>query len=56
MTPNFDFGKYAVYVVPSYLISAGVIGALIADTLLRARRWRREVERREALKDKRKPG
>jgi heme exporter protein CcmD len=50
MTPNFEFGKYAAYIVPSYLISAAVIGALIADTLLRARRWKREVTRREALK------
>ena len=56
MTPNFDFGKYAVYIVPSYLISAAVIGALIADTLLRARRWKREAERLQALKDKAKAG
>jgi heme exporter protein D len=48
--PNFELGKYAVYIVPAYLISAVVIAALVADTLLRARRWKREVERREALK------
>jgi heme exporter protein D len=53
--PNLELGKYAAYIVPAYLISALVIGALVADTLLRVRRWKREVERREALKaDKRK--
>jgi heme exporter protein CcmD len=52
--PNLEFGKYAAYIVPSYLISAGVIAALVADSLLRARHWKREVERREALRDSRK--
>jgi heme exporter protein CcmD len=45
--PNFEFGKYAAYIVPAYLISLLVIGALVADTVLRARHWKREVERRE---------
>lgn len=54
--PNFELGKYAIYIVPAYLISALVIGALVVDTLLRTARWKREVERREALKDKKKPG
>ena len=54
MTPNFDLGKYAAYIVPSYAISALVIAALVADTVLRARRWKREAERREALKSNKK--
>jgi heme exporter protein CcmD len=52
--PNFELGKYAVYIVPAYLISAVVIAALVADTLLRVRRWKREVEQREALREKKK--
>ena len=56
MTPNLDLGKYAVYIIPAYLISAAVIAALVADTLLRARRWKREVARLEALKDRKKAG
>jgi heme exporter protein D len=48
--PNLELGKYAAYIWPPYLISALVIGALVADTLRRTRRWKREVERREALK------
>ena len=48
--PNFELGKHAVYVIPVYLISAVVIGGLVVDTLARARRWKREVERREALR------
>ena len=48
--PNFELGKYAVYIVPPYLISAGVIAALVVDTLLRTARWKREVDKREALK------
>ncbi len=50
--PNLDFGKYAAFVAPAYLISIGVIAAAILITVLRARRWKREVERREALKRK----
>ena len=52
--PNLEFGKYAVYIVPAYLISAAVIAAMVADTLLRARHWKREAERREALRANRK--
>lgn len=56
MTPNLEFGKYAIYIVPAYLISAAVIAALVADTLLRARRWKREAERLQALRDRKTPG
>ena len=52
--PNLELGKYAFYIWPPYLISVLVIGALVVDTLLRARRWKREVEKREAFKDKKK--
>ncbi|HEY4029590.1 MAG TPA: heme exporter protein CcmD [Caulobacteraceae bacterium] len=48
--PNFELGKYAVYIVPAYAITALVIGVMIADTLLRAGRWKREVEKREAAR------
>lgn len=37
---------YAAYIWPAYALSAGVLVLLAADTLLRARRWRREAERR----------
>jgi heme exporter protein D len=46
--PNLELGKYAVYIWPSYIATAAVIGALVADSLLRARRWKREADRREA--------
>jgi heme exporter protein CcmD len=52
--PNLDFGKYAGFIAPAYLISIVVIAAAILDTLLRARHWKREVARREALRDKKK--
>jgi heme exporter protein CcmD len=52
--PNLEFGKYAAYIVPAYLISVVVVAGLVADTLLRARHWRREVERREAARDRKK--
>jgi heme exporter protein CcmD len=48
--PNLELGKYAFYIWPPYLISALVIGGIVVDTLLRARHWKREVERREAAK------
>jgi heme exporter protein CcmD len=40
-------GKYAFYVLGAYGVSAAVIGLMILDTLLRARRWRAEVRKRE---------
>ena len=43
---DLDAGRYAAFVWPAYAVSAAVIGALVADTLWRARRWRREAERR----------
>jgi heme exporter protein CcmD len=52
--PNFDLGKYTVYIVPAYLITAAVVCAMVADTLLRTARWRREVEKREAARKKKK--
>jgi heme exporter protein CcmD len=45
--PNLELGKYAFYIWPPYIVSALVIGGLTLDTLLRARRWKREVDRRE---------
>lgn len=52
--PNLDLGKYAAYIWPAYLISALVIAAMVADTLVRTARWKREVEKREAMRDKKK--
>jgi heme exporter protein CcmD len=52
--PNLEFGKYAVYIVPAYLISLVVIAGMVIDSLLRARHWRREVARREAALVKKK--
>ena len=52
--PNFELGKYAVYIVPAYAITILVICAVIAETLLRTARWKREVEKREAARESRK--
>lgn len=46
--PSFDAGPYAFYVWTSYGVSAVVVAWLIADSLLRARRWRRAAEARTA--------
>ena len=45
---DFNAGKYAAFVWPAYGLTAIVIGGMVADTLARARKWRREVEAREA--------
>ena len=47
---DFDAGKYATFVWPAYGLTALVFAVLIADTLARARRWRRAVAQREAGK------
>ena len=42
---HLDMGKYALFVWPVYAISAAVLIWMLVDSLVRARRWRREVER-----------
>jgi heme exporter protein D len=44
---DFNAGKYAAFVWPAYGLTVIVFALLIADTLARARRWRREAERGE---------
>ncbi|CAN5129478.1 heme exporter protein CcmD [soil metagenome] len=51
---DFDAGKYAVYLWPAFALSAAAFVWMIADSLLSARRWRRETERLQALKEVRK--
>jgi heme exporter protein CcmD len=36
-----SLGRYAVYILPAYGISAVVLAALVIEALLRARRWRK---------------
>ncbi len=43
-SPNFDLGRYAVFVWPAYGLSALTLLGLVVDSLLRARRWRRAAE------------
>ncbi len=44
---DFDAGKYALFVWPAYGLTGLMFVVLIADSLVRARRWRRAVKRRE---------
>jgi len=48
MMLDLDAGRYAAYVWPAFAVSAAVIAGMVADTLLRARHWRREAQRLEA--------
>ena len=48
---HLDMGRYALFVWPPYAISLLVLGWLVVDSLWRARRWRREVDRLSADKD-----
>ena len=48
MTFDFDPGPYGAFIWPAYAVSALGFVWMICDSLLRARRWRREVERLEA--------
>ncbi len=40
-------GKYGAFVWPAYGVSVLAFAWMIADTLIRARRWRREAARLE---------
>ena len=43
-----DFaGRYGPFILPAYGFTALTFAWMIADTLIRARRWRREAERLE---------
>jgi heme exporter protein CcmD len=46
----FDPGKYAAFVATAYGVSALVLGALVVDSLWRARRWRKAAERARPTK------
>ena len=48
---HLDMGRYAGYVWPVYAITALVLIWMTADSVARARRWRREVERLGGDKD-----
>jgi heme exporter protein D len=44
---HLEMGKYAFYVWTAWGLTILVLGALVADTVARARRWTREVTRLE---------
>jgi heme exporter protein D len=39
-------GRYGAYIWPAYAVSAIGLVAMAVDTALRARRWRRDADRR----------
>jgi heme exporter protein D len=51
---HLEMGKYAVFVWPAYAVTAVIVIGMIVDSLARARRWRRETERREKALESRK--
>ena len=53
--PDFDAGKYAIYIWPAFGITALVIGWMIVDSLARARRWKKRVDELQAAKVKTAP-
>lgn len=44
---NLPGGKYAVFIWPAYAVSVLAFAWMILDTVLKARRWRRRVEKLE---------
>lgn len=51
MSFDFDAGKYAAYLWPAFAISAAAFAWMIADSVLTARRWKREAQRLQAELD-----
>ena len=47
---DLDPGKYGAFLWHAFAISALVIGWMVIDSLSSARRWRKEVQRLEALR------
>ena len=52
---DFDAGKYGPFVWPAYAVTALIFVVMIADSLLRARRWRKTVENAEKAAGKDRP-
>jgi len=50
--PDFDAGKYAIYIWPAFGISALVVGWMIIDSLARARRWKKRAAELQAAREK----
>ena len=46
-----NVGHYGAYIIPAYGLSILVLSALVAESLLRARRWRRAAEAGRRPKD-----
>ena len=42
--PDLNFGKYAAYIWPAYIITALVFAGLIAGALHHAARWKRRAD------------
>ena len=51
MNALLDMGKYGAFVWPAYAVSLLGFAWMIGDTLRRARRARRDVEKLEAERD-----
>ena len=45
---DLDMGAYAAFVWPAWGLSALALAALVARSLMAARRWKRELERLES--------
>ncbi|CAN5403886.1 heme exporter protein CcmD [soil metagenome] len=56
MAFDFDAGKYAIYLWPAFGLTAIVFVWMVADSLISARRWRREAQRLQALRAARRAG
>ena len=45
---GLDYGKYAIFIWPAVAVTAAVLVWMVADSLLRARYWRKKVQALEA--------
>lgn len=52
MMLDLDAGKYAAFVWPAFAITGLLLAWMIADTLARARHWRRRVRQLEDEADR----
>lgn len=50
-----EVGRQAGFVLAAYAVTAAVLLAAIVDTLLRNRRWKREVETLESRRSEPRP-
>jgi len=54
--PDFHVGPYGAYIWPAFAITAAILVWMVADSLIRAARWKAKAKAREAERARKREG